>query len=83
MTKLDQYCKFKTEFKFEPYLVNIVNDKLRKCLTHNSDYPLIKYELKLVNIVMNHEKIDYVSFVIKILLNRSITFYFAVLCIAL
>ena len=31
MTKLDQYCKYKTEFKFEPYLVNIVNDKLRKC----------------------------------------------------
>ena len=33
MTMLDQYCKYKTEFKFEPYLVNIVNDKLRKCLT--------------------------------------------------
>ena len=33
MTELDQYCKYKTEFKFEPYLVNIVNDELRKCLT--------------------------------------------------
>ena len=33
MSKLDQYCIFKTEFKFEPYLVHISNEKLRKCLT--------------------------------------------------
>ena len=67
-----EYCKYNTEFKFELFLVN--GDKLRKCLTqfrlsshnlrkHNSDYPLIIYELKLVGIVMNHEKIDCVSVV--------------------
>jgi len=33
MSKLDSYCKYKTEFCFEKYLDVITNDKLRKLLT--------------------------------------------------
>ena len=49
MSKLDQYCTYKTEFKFEPYLIYIFNEKLRKCLTqfrlssHNLDIEVGRY----------------------------------------
>ena len=33
LPKLDQYSKYKTDFKFESYLNDIVNDKLRKGVT--------------------------------------------------
>ena len=33
MPKLDYFCKFKREFKFEDYLINITNNEIRKNLT--------------------------------------------------
>ena len=42
MTKLDQYCKFKTEFKFEPYLVTIVivtYIEIRRKFKINTNWP--------------------------------------------
>ena len=54
-TKLESYCRYKTEFKLEPYLVNITNDYQRKLLcrfrlsSHNLEIEAGRYTGKSRN----------------------------------